>query len=250
MKRAEIRFYAELNDFLPPEKKFRTITIDFDVETTVKDLIEGLGVPHVEVDLILLDGESVDFNCKIKDGCRIAVFPVFESFDIGHLTKVRPKPLRDPRFVLDVHLGRLASLLRLLGFDSVFQNNLDDETLANISANQGRILLTRDRGLLKRSMVSRGYCVREVDPEKQLREVVTRFQLSTSARPFTRCPKCNHALREAQSYEIMEKVPAKIMERHQVFRYCDGCDSVYWPGRHVDKLMKLFEELGCVYRLW
>ena len=157
MPQATLRFYAELNDFLPPEDRDRSVERPFKVRPSIKDLIEAAGVPHTEVDLLLVNGESVDFAYPVRDGDRISVYPVFESFDIGAVTKVRPGPLRELRFVLDVHLGRLAAYLRLAGFDTVYQNDLDDPELAGIAAG-GRVLLTRDRGLLKRRAVTRGYC--------------------------------------------------------------------------------------------
>src|SRR5271157_1471134 len=161
MKQASLRFYAELNDFLPPERRATDIPCPFHVSPAVRDLIESLGVPHTEVDLILANGESVDFDYPVRDGDRISVYPVFESLDIAPLARVRPEPLRHPRFVVDVHLGRLAASLRMLGFDALYRNDASDEELARTSSEQERILLTRDRGLLKRSAVTRGYYVRE-----------------------------------------------------------------------------------------
>ena len=140
---AYFRFYAELNDFLPPERRFTEFAYSFLDAAPVKDRIESFGVPHVEVDLILANGQSVDFAYRVQDGDRISIYPVFEAFDIAGLTRLRPEPLRDPRFVLDVHLGRLAAYLRMLGFDTLYQNHCADERLAEISQSEHRILLTR-----------------------------------------------------------------------------------------------------------
>src|SRR5262249_31383318 len=156
MNRACFRFYAELNDFLPPGRRGVTFTYSFEGSPSIKDLIEALGVPHTEVDLILVNGESVDFAYRVREGDRISVYPVFESLDITPLLRVRPRPLRETRFVLDTHLGRLAAYLRLLGFDTLYRNDAGDDELARISSGEGRILLTRDRGLLKRSQVTHG----------------------------------------------------------------------------------------------
>src|SRR5262245_46546581 len=112
---AEFRFYAELNDFLPRRHRFMTVVRVFDREVSVKDLIEAAGIPHTEVDLVIANSESVDFTYRVRDGDRIAVYPVFEALDIGPITNLRPVPLREPRFFADAHLGRLARLLRLLG---------------------------------------------------------------------------------------------------------------------------------------
>src|ERR1019366_5098447 len=151
---ANFRFYAELNDFLLLERRFTEFAYGFLDAAPVKDRIESFGVPHTEIDLILVNGQSVDFAYRVQDGDRISVYPVFEAFDIAGLTRLRPEPLREPRFVLDTHLGKLAAYLRLTGFDTLYQNCWGDEELARISRDEHRILLTRDVGLLKRSAVT------------------------------------------------------------------------------------------------
>ena len=149
MPHATLRFYAELNDFLPPQDRHGDVERRFNVHPSIKDLIEAAGVPHTEVDLLLVNGTSVDFACPVRDGDRVSVYPIFESIDITAATKVRPEPLRELRFILDVHLGRLARYLRLAGFDAVYRNDLDAAELAGTAAG-GRVLLTRNQGLLKR----------------------------------------------------------------------------------------------------
>ena len=156
MGRATFRFYAELNDFLPPEKRKRDIEYEFFGTPTVKDAIEALGVPHVEVDLVIINGVPVDFSHHLRDGDRVAVYPVFESLDISGVSRLRPKPLREPRFVADVHLGKLVRILRLLGIDVIQPSNPADEELVRISRKEGRILLTRDRHLLKHGKLTHG----------------------------------------------------------------------------------------------
>ncbi len=160
---SEFRFYEELNDFLPVESRRRTITVELDRGRSVKDAIESAGVPHPEVDLILVDGESVGFDRVLRGGERVAVYPVFERLDIGPLVHLRPAPLRDPRFVLDSHLGKLARHLRLAGFDALWDKDYADEEIVRISLAEKRIILTRDIGLLKRGAVERGYFVRSTD---------------------------------------------------------------------------------------
>jgi uncharacterized protein with PIN domain len=237
-----VRFYAELNDFFPPERRQVPFRHFFFGRPTVKDLIEGLGVPHTEVDLILVNGDSVDFGYHVEDGDFISVYPVFESLDISPVSRVRPEPLRRPRFVLDGHLGRLAAYLRLLGFDAYYEPNLPDETLARISSQERRILLTRDRGLLKRSQVTHGYLVRESEPREQLAEVVRRFDLWGAARPFTRCLRCNGELAAVAKVEVEEGLPPKVRERFSEFSRCSGCGRVYWKGSHYERLACLIRE--------
>ncbi len=210
----------------------------------MKDSIEALGVPHTEVDVIIVNGESVGFNYRLRDGDAVAVYPVFESFDVGSINRLRPKPLREVRFVLDVHLGKLASLLRLLGFDAYYRNNLDDPEIIDISLSGHRIILTRDIGILKQGRVTHGYWVRETDPELQAREIVRRFQLEHAARPFTRCPRCNGELRKAADDEIQRKVPKKSRELYSRFYCCGGCGQMYWQGSHIPKLLQKFRRFG------
>ena len=237
-KHALFRFYAELNDFLVPARRFREFRHEFLDIGTVKDFIESFGVPHTEVDLILANGEPVDFAYRVRDGDRISVYPVFEAFDIAPLERLRPEPLREPRFVLDVHLGRLAAYLRMLGFDALYRNDYSDEELAETAGGEERrILLTRDAGLLKRSMVTHGYYVRETDARGQLREIVQRFDLTRLCRPFTRCMRCNTPLEDAAKEEVAAELPPRTAEAHQEFRRCPGCGRVYWKGAHYRRML-------------
>lgn len=236
MPRATFRFYAELNDFLPEERRFRPLPFIFDVAPSVKDAIESFGVPHTEVDLIIANGESVDFEYRVRPDDFISVYPMFETIDISPIVKVRPAPLREPRFVLDGHLGRLARYLRALGFDTVYHRDADDATLARISRQEGRILLTRDRGLLKRGMVTHGYWVRSTQPREQVMEVVRRFDLVDRVKPFTRCVHCNGLLRPATREEVRDNVPPGVVQDYDEFRVCQTCGHVYWPGSHYRRM--------------
>lgn len=157
MSQCSIRFYEELNDFLPPERRKVCFNHDFQRRASIKDVIEALGVPHTEIELLLVNGDSVDFSYIVQHGDRISVYPLFESFDVQPLIRVRLRPLRTTRFVLDVHLGKLARYLRLLGFDTLYRNDYDDAELASLASAEQRILLTRDRDLLKRAMVTHGF---------------------------------------------------------------------------------------------
>ncbi len=239
---AYLRFYAELNDFLPPEKRQVLFGHNFSEHQTVKDLIEAVGIPHTEVDLILVNGASVDFTYRPSAGDRISVYPVFEALDITPLLQVRPEPLREPKFVLDTHLGRLASYLRMLGFDTLYRNSFDDEELAEISAGEHRILLTRDRGLLKRSLVTHGYLVRSDEPREQAVEVLSRFDLFDSIKPFSRCMQCNELIQAADPGTVKERIPEKVWRSCSEYSLCPGCGRVYWKGTHYQKMLKLIKQ--------
>jgi uncharacterized protein len=244
MNRADFRFYAELNDFLAPERRFTSSPFSFYTSTSVKDAIESFGVPHTEVDLVLVNGDPVDFGCGLRDGDRVSVYPVFEAFDISGLLRVRPKPLRVTRFVLDIHLGRLATYLRMAGFDTLYRKDSGDEELARISAGEGRILLTRDVGLLKRSVVTRGYRVRSTEPRVQLAEVLERFDLFGSLAPFERCLRCNAALIPAAKEAVANRLPPHTLEYYSEFRQCPECGRVYWKGSHFRRMEKFIASLA------
>ena len=181
---ASIRFYAELNDFLVPSQHQQVIEYHFDTPPAVKDTIEALGVPHPEVDLILANGTSVGFGYLLRNNDYVSVYPPFTYLDVLAFSQVRPPPLDEHRFVLDVHLGQLARYLRMFGFDTLYHEKYLDPELAVISSEQQRILLTRDRGLLKRSVIVYGYWLRATEPRHQLMEVLHRFDLTPSSAHF------------------------------------------------------------------
>jgi uncharacterized protein with PIN domain len=210
----------------------------------VKDLIESVGVPHTEIDLIVVNGESVSFDYLVKDGDLISVYPVFEALDISPVIKLRPQPLRVTRFVLDTHLGRLAAYLRMLGFDTLYRNDYDDPTLAQISVDEKRILLTCDKGLLIRKQVTHGYYVRERQPRRQLLDVVARFDLASSINPFTRCLHCNGTIQSADKEAIAHRLLPRTKAHYDEFWLCQQCQKIYWKGSHYQRMQQLIEQLS------
>ncbi len=234
---ATFRFYAELNDHLPRERRGVAFIHHFEGAPAVKDVIEALGVPHPEVDLILVDGRSVGFDEPLRDGAYVSIYPVFEELDIAPLCRLRPEPLREPRFVADAHLLRLARLLRFAGFDTRFSPDADDAELVALAVRERRIVLTRDRRLLTRRDVTHGYWLRS----QQLAEVVRRFSLGRLMRPFTRCGICNAVLRDASLGELSGRVPPHVAERQERFRLCPECGRVYWEGTHHRRIARLLE---------
>jgi uncharacterized protein with PIN domain len=230
MPSAEFRCYAELNDFLPLPHRQRAFTYTFRVPGSVKDGLESLGVPHPEVDLLLVNGEST-------------AFPRFRRLDVSAVSPVHVPPPAEPRFALDDHLGRLARYLRLLGFDATHQPQADDADLANRATAEDRILLTRDLDLLKRHVVRRGYRVRNTDPRRQAVEVVRYFGLDERLAPFTRCLACGERLLPATPEEVTGRIPPAVATWSTAFHRCPGCARVYWPGSHHRRLSSLVEEV-------
>lgn len=243
MRQCEFRFYEELNDFLAPPLRRRSFVHAFDDTPAVKDRIQSLGIPHTEVDLILVDGEPAPFTRRLHGGERVAVYPVFECFDVSGLAALRPHPLREPRFVLDVHLGRLASYLRLLGFDCLYRNDYDDDELIAISHREHRTVLTRDTGLLKRAELTHGAFVHATEPRRQLREVLARFQLETRIAPFTRCARCNAPV-ERIAASAATDAPVGVARDKATFSRCTGCGQLYWRGSHPSRLQERLADVG------
>ena len=243
MSRVCLRFYAELNDFLPPSLRATDIEHDFERRASVKDMIEAFGVPHTEVEVILVNGQSVDFAYIVQDGDRISLYPVFESVDVTPLLRLRPAPLRRPAFVLDCNLGRLARYLRLLGLDCLYRNDYHDAEVARIASEQQRTVLTRDRTLLQRRIITHGYFVRAQQPREQVREVLTRFDLYRQVAPFSRCTRCNGELQDVDKQAISARLEPKTRRYYDDFRICSECGQVFWQGSHHARMQQLVAAL-------
>ena len=237
---AEFRFYALLNDFLPPAQLKRTMHYRFSGHPGIKDPIEVFGIPHTEVELIIVNGQSVGFDYQLQASDRVAVYPVFKSLDINPLVRLREKPLRDPRFILDVNLGKLAKRMRLLGFDSLYRNDYNDAEIVNFAVNEQRIVLTRDRRLLYIKQITHGYWVRAVDVESQTDEVLRRFDLYSSIHLFLRCLVCNGMLAPVAKTDILNRLEPKTRLYYEVFHRCDDCQRIYWEGSHMEDMRQRF----------
>jgi len=239
---AEFRFYAELNDFLPPLRRQRTIAYRFNGHPGIKDPIEVFGVPHPEVDLIVVNGLAVGFGYQLQAGDRVAVYPTFNRLGLSPLPGLRPTISTEPRFVLDVNLGKLAKFLRLLGFDSLYRNDYRDSEVVNIAVAEQRIVLTRDRRLLYAKRIDHGYWVRAVDVESQIIEVLDRFKLHDAIQPFVLCPVCNGKLAPVAKADILDRLEPKTKLYYQVFHRCNNCGRIYWKGSHIENMRQRFAD--------
>ncbi|MGH8777912.1 Mut7-C RNAse domain-containing protein [Paraburkholderia sp.] len=244
MVTATFRFYEELNDFLARPQRRRAFSCVCARDATAKHMIEALGVPHTEVELIVVNGESVGFDYAVQDGDRVAVYPKFEALDIRPLLRVRDQPLRVMRFIADAHLGGLAQLLRLAGFDTLYDNHYPDADIEMLAAREQRIVLTRDRELLKRRTITHGCYVRQLKPEAQLREVFARLDLAGSAQPFKLCLTCNAPLRRIPKSEVGDRAPDGVLARHTQFVTCDVCGRVFWEGTHWKRMRELVDSVA------
>ncbi len=243
MPSVTVRFYEELNAFLPEEHRKRPFVVDAAPGSTTKAIIENLGIPHTEVDLLLVNGQSVDFSHRVEEGDYLSVYPMFESWDITDLSRVRAIPLREVRFALDVHLGKLARLLRMMGFDAAYGRDIDDEQIVRAARRERRIVLSRDRGLLKRRAVTHGYLVRSLQPRAQLAEVMRRFDLAGHVRLFERCMRCNVPLARVSRISVLDFLPPVVAETCTVFSRCPACGRVFWRGTHWERMQRVAAEV-------
>lgn len=241
---ARVAFHGSLL-FFRPRGEVGPVDHIFERAGSVKDAIESLGVPHPEVDLIVSDGCPVDPGSLVRLNDRLDVFGLDRPPELAGLPGLIPPPPDPPCFVVDGHLGRLARYLRMLDFDTWYERHPPDDLLARVSAEEGRILLTRDRGLLKRSVVRLGYLPRNDDPDEQLREVAARYRLAGSARPFSRCVRCNGVLRAVDRSAVAERLAdqPRTLRYFDSFSECPDCGSIYWPGSHYVRISATLETL-------
>lgn len=236
MVTAYFRFYAELNNFLPPAQRQRRVPHTCSRDASVKHMIEALGVPHTEVDLILIDGAPVDFSHRLHDRESVSVYPCFTRIDTAGLPRLRPQP--PERFIADAHLGLLAKNLRMLGFDALYRNDYSDAQVARISSEEQRIVLTRDRDLLIRKEIVYGCYLHAISCDAQIAEVITRFDLAPLVRAFSRCLTCNGVLRTVEKNTVEHRVPYHSRQFYERFYECQDCAQVYWEGSHVERMRR------------
>lgn len=236
-----VHFFGDLPSLLPLKKRAKMVSVPWIGKRSVRDLVQSLQIPHTEIGKIKVNGKLKDDSFILTENDTVEVYPGDTSYSHSH----RDVP---PIFLCDVHLWKLARRLRLLGFDSAFEPQWDDATLAMISQREKRILLTRDRGLLKRSAVERGLLVRNTDPEEQVKEILQRLNISPFIKPFTRCLMCNGHLEPADitstffRENLKSGIPAQILERFQKFHYCIQCEKVFWEGSHHKRLSLLIQK--------
>lgn len=235
-KEITIRCYAELNDFLPTKRKFKSFELAIKTPVIAAEAIESLGIPLSEVDLILVNSKPAERNQRLYENDYVSVYPIFESFDISSLKTTQRKALRQTRFILDAHLGKLAKYLRMLGFDTKYRNDIGDNEIINVALRENRIILTRDKPLLKSKLLTHGYYVRATEKHAQLREVVQKFDLYSQFKPFTRCMTCNSALEPISHFKVRDKVAPSILRDFNTFYCCKKCDKVFWKGSHFEKM--------------
>ena len=229
MARATFYFHDELVRFLAPERRSGVFSHECARAATIKNAIESLGVPHTEAGRLVVNGEPATLDRIVRENDAIAIFP-HQAGSAGD------EPLL---FLADAHLGGLARFLRMLGFDTLYDNAYDDREIMQLAVRDRRAVLTRDRELLKCRDIARGCFVHELKPEAQLREVATRFGLAGQMRPFTLCLHCNLPLQTLERSAALEHVPPGIAQRYETFVRCPGCERIYWEGSHWDRMREM-----------
>lgn len=243
MNHASFCFHGEINFFLPHRQRHTIIKHPFDWKASIKDMVESLGVPHCEIELLTVNHVAVDFEYIVQPDVRIDVYAWAVNTPINDKVALRPPLNTKPRFILDTHLGRLASYLRMMGFDTLYRNDYSDDELAFVSNAEQRILLTRDIGLLKRSLVIYGRFVRETNPRRQIIEVMRRYQLLNHVVSFQRCLKCNGVLHLVEKEAILHRLTSTTAQYYDVFHQCVDCEQIYWKGSHYDKMQEFMAEV-------
>jgi uncharacterized protein len=236
-------FYGNLNDFLLKKDRHKRIAHSFNGIPAVKDAIEAIGIPHVEVEWIFINGVPSFFYSSLQPGDTVDVYPKDTPPAQSRAPRVRDNSLTPRSFVLDNHLGALARLLRLLGLDTLFNPTDTDQQLARISAEDHRIVLTRDIPLLKQKIITWGYWLRSQQPQEQLMEVIRRYDLAPSFRPFTRCLSCNGFIHPVAKDSVLEQLPPGTQEYFNEFYRCSGCGKVYWKGSHYERMMQFIQRV-------
>lgn len=241
---AYFRFYATLNDFLPPAHRQQMMAYGFNGHPGIKDPIEAQGVPHTEVELMLVNDQPVNFSYQLQDTDRVVVYPKFTQLNLSGLPRLRSEVTSSARFIVDVNLGKLAKLLRLLGFDSLYSNHFPDPVIVATAVADKRIIVTRDRRLLFAKQIEHGYWVRSTEAKQQTLEVLHQFELKPAILPFTRCLLCNGSpLARVLKADILERLEPKTKQYYDTFYQCVNCQKIYWEGSHLTNMRQHFAEL-------
>lgn len=230
-----IRCASELLFFLPARIRSPSLRVRSDGTSSLGHLVESVGVPRTEVGSLTMNGRAVPASYRPSDG---------DVVDVGPVGRPQPVPAWPPRFVLDVHLGALARRLRLVGVDTAYSNQMDDDALIVQANEQRRVLLTQDRGLLRRRSLWLGGYVRGARPDGQLRDVLERF--APPLAPWTVCTACNGPLSAVRKAEVDRQLQPGTRRTYDSFTRCQACGRVYWRGAHGRRLEAIVRSASAI----
>lgn len=236
MKSVYFRFYEELNDYLPEGKRKVRFEYSFSEAISLQEALQSMEIPPDEIDLILVNQQSEGLDYMLQDGDSISIYPVFELFDLSGISQLREKPLRNPTFICDVHLGRLGKYLRMLGWDTLYSNQYTPDDLISVSCQEKRIILSRNYQLTRHKKVTRSYWIRSSDPLEQIKDLINKLDLSNQSIPLTRCLNCNHILVPVEKQEILHRLQTRTAKYYNEFFICPACDQIYWKGSHFENM--------------
>lgn len=221
----------------------RVVSYPLKRRASIKDIVESLGVPHTEIGELRAGGLRPGWEYIPAGGERLEAESIFSPFDVTRPCPLRPNPLPDLRFICDVNVGKLAVLMRMIGADAWMENDWDDADIAAAAQKFGRVVLSKDSGLLKRKQIEFGRLVRSEDPDRQLREVVDFFGLRPD-RFFSRCLRCNTRLVPVEKSRIEHRLLPKTRKYFHEFFLCPACGRIYWSGSHMDKMRDRLRAIG------
>ncbi|MDP2756563.1 MAG: Mut7-C RNAse domain-containing protein [Desulfurivibrionaceae bacterium] len=240
-----INFRGTLKELLRPQfRGLGSIAYELTRRASVKDIIEALGVPHTEVGRLIVAGREISFAAPGAGDETLEVYPLSPPVDVTTPTVLRPIPLPGITFAVDMNVGKLATLLRMAGFDTLYRNEIADPDLVAVAVREKRILLSKDTDLLKRKEVVFGYLVRKIQPEKQLTEIVHLFGIREQFKPLSRCLRCNALLQPVEKRQILNRLEPLTQTYYHAFHRCPCCDRIYWPGTHRAKMLLLLTRCG------
>ena len=243
MPKGTFRFYEELNGFLPESRRKTDFEAPFTGKRSIKDMIEALGVPHTEIDLILVNGVSVGFDYILKDHDRVSVYPVFESFNITHVTRLRKIPLRRNKFIADIHLGNIVKYMRVLGLDVYYDTSISSREMIEISHIENRIILTRSKKLFKFKDVTHGIFIRPGTPKEQIGRIIAYLDIECDLKPFSRCLECNSPLKSVPKENVLDRIPLKTRAICDEYVLCQTCDKIFWKGTHFRRMVRFVRHI-------
>jgi uncharacterized protein len=240
MVTANFEFHARLHKFLEPGYRRGIVQCVCAESATAKHMIEALGIPHTEIGLIEVNKHVSSLDYLLQDGDRVSVHAL--AYPVAYLEAASPLS-GGPHFLADAHLGGLARLLRMAGFDTLYDNAFQDEEIVRIAVEERRIILTRDLDLLKRRNVVAGCYICSLQPTGQMEEVVARFGLAHRAHPFTLCLHCNAPLAPIDKAAVLDRLPPSVQICHTEFSHCACCKRVYWKGSHWQRMRDMLRAI-------